>query len=152
VGRRPLVTLMRALTLAAVVLAITKWWLVPVRVTGRSMEPTYHNGNIRLINRLAYNQRLPQRGDVVSIRKEDQRMILLKRIVALPGEGVQVQEGRVFVNGSPALEPYALGQKVPSMRRAVLLKAGEYFVIGDNRDLSEYGIVQETEIRGKLLF
>ena len=79
-------------------------------------------------------------------------MILLKRIVALPGEQVEVRGGSVLVNGTVLQERYVRGNAVPSMRNVVVLKDDEYFVIGDNRDVSAYGVVRSHMIQGKVIF
>lgn len=152
VGRRPRRTFIRLIVVVAAILLVQKWLFVAVRVTGRSMEPTLRNGRISVLNLMAYRSRNPQRGDVVGIQLKGRRMILLKRVVGLPGERVQVLDGKVWINGQPLPEPYARGNQVPSTERESALKPGEYFVIGDNRDITEYGKVDRTELKGKVLF
>ena len=61
-------------------------------------------------------------------------------------------DGRVIVNGKPLNELYARGRSIPSTEEAVTLGKREFFVIGDNRDVSEYGRVEHDEILGKVLF
>ena len=70
------------------------------------MLPTYHDGQINFLNRLAYLRHEPQRGDVVGIRYSGDSILLLKRIVGLPGEEVSFDEGKLFINGKPLEEPY----------------------------------------------
>jgi signal peptidase I len=152
IGRNPTVTAVRLVLLVAVSLVAFKVVLVPVQVTGRSMEPSYRDGRINFMHLLAYRVREPQRGDVVGIQFEGSRLILLKRIVALPGERVSLREGRVFINGEPLDEPYARGADIPPTREEVLLESDQYFAIGDNRDDSAYGLVRRNEIQGKVLF
>ena len=79
-------------------------------------------------------------------------MILLKRIMGLPGEKIRFENGIVIVNDSPLEEPYTKGRRLPPILRNVTLGPDEYFVIGDNRDASEYGSVSRKELLGKVLF
>jgi signal peptidase I len=152
IGRNPAVTVVRMAIVVMISLVAFKLVLVPVRVTGKSMEPSYRDGRINFMHRLAYRVREPQRGDVVGIQFEGSRLILLKRIVALPGEGVAVRNSRVYVNGHALDEPYARGADIPPTREEVVLEADQYFAIGDNRDDSAYGLVRRAEIQGKVLF
>lgn len=152
IGRRPLVTLIRLLVLVVISLVAFRLVLIPIQVTGHSMEPTYRNGRINFLNQLAYRRRAPQRGDVVGIRFDESRLVLLKRVVGLPGERLAVRQGRVIVDGEPLAEAYARGQDLSSGRRETTLGPDEYFVIGDNREESAFGVVRRREIKGKVLF
>ncbi len=94
IGRRPRATLARIVVLVAVCVVTFKFVLLPIRVEGISMEPTYHDRRVNCVNRLAYWRHAPQRGDVVAIRFSDPgefsapRAMLMKRIIGLPGESV----------------------------------------------------------------
>src|SRR5882762_2152412 len=85
-GRRPERTAVRILVLVVVTFVLFKLILIPVRVEGPSMLPTYHTGQINFINRLAYLRHEPRRGDVIGVRFSGESRLLMKRIVALPGE------------------------------------------------------------------
>ena len=152
VGRKPRWTLARAVTLVAVSFVLFKFVFIPIRIEGTSMMPAYRDGRINLINRLAYRWRGPARRDVVAVRQDRHRLVLLKRVVGLPGERIKVRSGYVFINGERLEEPYAKGSSVPSSGDEVLLGPNEYFVIGDNRDVSVYGVVFLREIIGKAVF
>ena len=115
------------------------------------MTPTYRNGRFNLINRLAYRWHEPRRGDVVAVRAEGTYTVLLKRIVGLPGERVAIRQGHVLVNGHALNEPYARGREISAPRNGYLLGSDEYFVIGDNRDVSVYFKVHRDEILGRVL-
>jgi signal peptidase I len=87
--------------------------------------------------------RLPEEGNVV----------LLKRIVGLPGDRVAVVDGKVYINGEPLLEPYAIvGEEAPSTGREFRLGQDEYFVIGDNRVISIMRTIPQHYILGKVMF
>lgn len=106
------------------------------RVEGFSMEPTLHTNQYLLVNKVAYMVGEPQRGDVVVLRfPMDPRRDFIKRIVALPGEEVEVRGGIVYVNGRPLEEPYILAKPAyPYPKKRV--PPDSYFVLGDNRNNS----------------
>ncbi len=151
VGRRPLVTLLRALVLVLVSVLVFRFWLLPIRVTGTSMVPTYHDRQVNFINRLAYFHSHPKRGDIVCVRLSQQQLLLLKRVVGLPGERVAIRQGVVYINGDQIEEPYANG-KVPGRVAEFELKTSEYFVIGDNRPVSDLLRRDEQDILGKVIY
>jgi signal peptidase I len=70
--------------------------LIPVRVTGRSMEPTYRDGRVNFINRLAYGEANRGAATWWGCKREPSRLLVLKRIVGLPGERVSVRYGRIL--------------------------------------------------------
>ncbi len=148
VGRRPRRTLARVFALVVVSFVLFKFIFIPIRVEGNSMMPTYRNGRISLINRLAYHWHGPRRGDVVAAGTEGTYTVLLKRVVGLPGERIEILRGKVIVNGIPLSEPYARGHDIPP-RDEILLRDDEYFVIGDNRDVSICFPVRRSDIIGK---
>jgi signal peptidase I len=154
IGRRPKFTLVRIVVLVAVVLATTPAVILPVRVDGGSMMPTYHAGRINFVNRLAYRRREPQRGDVVSIRYSGYHLMLMKRVVGLPGETVEFIDGSLVVNGEKVAEPYV---QYPCNWNRLPQKLGpdEYFVVGDNRAMRiedhKFGAATRERIVGKVL-
>ncbi len=152
IGRRPARTLARLIVLILVSFVLFKFLFLPIRVVGNSMIPTYHNGRINLINRLAFRWHGPKRGDVIAVQLDSTRLVLLKRVVGLPGERIAVQAGRVVVNGRILDEPYAKVSDSPPSQNEIVLEADEYFVIGDNRDISAYGVVHQHEVIGKVVF
>jgi signal peptidase I len=153
-GRNPKRTLVRLLCMILVSFVLFRFVLIPIRVSGLSMWPTYKEGKVSLVNHLAYRWKKPQRGDIVAIRiPEDPNVVLLKRIVGLPGERVLVKKGRVYINGELLTEPYTTKTKDgQSIRREVTLDEDQYFVIGDNRPISILGPILDQQILGKVLF
>ena len=134
IGRNPKRTLMRAAVLVIVSLVVFHYVLVPIRVDGISMLPTYRENGVNLVYRLAYVAREPRRGDVVAVRLlAGAHRMFMKRIVGLPGETVAFHEGRLLITGQPLAEPYV---KFPCNWEQQPKQVGpnEYYVVGDNRD------------------
>ena len=154
VGRSPRNTLIRIAALVLVCCVLFHFVLLPVRVAGISMQPTYQDRSINVVNRLAYLWHEPRRGDVVSVRYAGIRLMLMKRIIGLPGETVAFDHGRVLINGQPLDEPY---EKWPSDWTLPPEKLGpdQYFIVGDNRTMPwqdhVFGRVDRDRIVGKVL-
>ena len=154
IGRRPKATLARIIVLVVTCFIVFNFWLLPIRIDGISMLPTYHTGQINCVNRLAYLRHEPRRGDIVSIRLAGPSVMFMKRIIGLPGETVSFQNGRAYINGQPLAEPYA---KLPCdwQSEPVLCGPTQYYVVGDNRSTSFAGHTQgraeRNRIVGKLL-
>lgn len=163
-GRSLKVTLLRAAVWAAVCVAVFKLLLVHVRVTGISMLPTCLDQSVYWVNRLAYVWHPPQRGDVVAVRfvpadgvisrLEPPNIMLLKRIIGLPGETVAFVNGRVLINGQILDEPYEEDGKGCSWNHSpVAVGPDQYYVVGDNRSMPEedhtHGLYERSRILGK---
>ena len=163
-GRNPGVTLLRAVVWAAVCVVGFKLSLVHIRVDGISMLPTCPDQAVYWVNRLAYVAHAPQRGDVVAIRivpadgtinrLEPPHIMLLKRIIGLPGETVAFVKGRVLINGQTLDEPYeADGEGCDWNRAPVTLGPDQYYVVGDNRsmppEMHTHGKYERSRIVGK---
>ena len=156
IGRNPKRTAIRALVLAVFCFVFFKFFIfkfivLPVRIEGNSMYPTYHDWGINFVNRLSYRHTLPQRGDVVGIRMAGPSVMLMKRIVGLPGETVAFENGRLMVNGAEMPEPYMQHYSYAPYMSPVTLGPNEYYVIGDNRPNSDQGRIERERIMGKIL-
>jgi signal peptidase I len=154
IGRNPAWTGVRIIVLVTLTFFLAKFVFIPIRVEGISMLPTYRQGRVNFVNALAYRSQGPQRGDVISIRMAGMRVMLMKRVVGLPGEVVAFRDGRLWIDGKPVAEPYV---KYPCTWQRDPEKVGpdEYYVVGDNRsmpraDHSE-GMAKRKRIVGKVL-
>lgn len=157
--------LFRDLIFALMLLALAMVFIVqPVKVEGTSMLPYLHDGERIFVNKLIYYDDYrwaPKiyRGDIVVFwYPEDPSKSYIKRVIGLPGDTVEVNDGRVRVNGRDLDETYLdpeLNRHPPS-RPPVQVKSGYYFVMGDNRDNSSdsriWGPVPKKYIYGKALF
>jgi signal peptidase I len=121
------------------------------------MWPTFHNGQINFLNRLAYMSHDPQRGDIVGVRPkgvEGNGLLYLKRIVALPGETIAFQNGKLLINDQPWDEPYV--QACNWNMAPIKLGFDEYYVVGDNRsmDIADHTkfAARRQQIVGRILF
>jgi signal peptidase I len=128
---------------------------MPVRTEGISMLPTYESGRLTLVNRLAYSQTPPARGDIVAITLAGEHVVYVKRIVGLPGERLGITDGVVHINGVPLPEPYVRHRR-PWTVDEVTLGPQEYFLIGDNRGMNaadhDFGRADRSRIAGKVVF
>ena len=132
--------------------------ITSVVVQGKSMMPTLREGDHCLLDRWTYRHQDPKRGDLVVLRDPGHTDYAVKRIVALPGESILLSDGKVFVNHQPLPEPYLFKNAqtlVPDGKdKLILLGKNQYFVLGDNRMVSEdsryYGPISRQHIIGNL--
>ena len=154
IGRNPKRTLARTVIWALACILIGKFVLLPIKVQGISMMPTYKPNKINLVNRLAYAFHPPQRGDIVAIKLAGFHLMYLKRIVGLPGETVAFHEGRLLINGEPLDEPYLI-YHCNWEHEPELVGPNEYYVVGDNRSMDffdhEQGRATRDRIVGKIV-
>jgi len=156
IGRNPKRTAIRALIIAVSCFVFFKFFVfrfivLPVRIEGYSMFPTYHDRGVNFVYRLAYRHTDPQRGDVVGIRMAGPSVMLMKRIVGMPGETVAFDHNRLIINGEEMPEPYMKNHSPVPYMAPVKLGANEYYVIGDNRMNSEQGRIDRDRIVGKVV-
>ncbi len=125
------------LVLLAVVILLLLQVVAPrFTVVGSSMEPSLHDGQRFVINKAVYFFREPEAGEVIVFKApKNPRDEYIKRIVALPGDTVEIKMGVVYVNGSPLDEPYIKDQPSYTLQ-AKKVPENEYFVLGDNRNNS----------------
>ncbi len=123
-------------------------------VVGSSMEPSFENGQRLLVNKVVYRLRDPQIGEVIVFHPPTGKQVdFIKRIIALPGDEIEIREGTVYVNDLALDEPYI--NSPPSYNLAEEeIPDGEYFVLGDNRnnsnDSHSWGTVPRENIIGKV--
>jgi signal peptidase I len=125
-----------------------------VRVDGFSMRPTLQDGEFVLVNRLAYRFGGVQRGDIIVFRyPSDTSQELIKRVIGLPGEHVEIRSGQVFINEQPMNEAYIAAQPVYSGTWQI--PENQLFVLGDNRndssDSHSWGLLPITNVIGKAI-
>ncbi|WP_238727019.1 signal peptidase I [Diplocloster modestus] len=129
---------------------------------GESMSPTLENGDTVLVNKLNYSITGPSRGDVVVFKPHgnENTHYYIKRVVGLPGETVEIKEGKIYIDGEVLEEELETEPVQEAGVAASLVKLGEdeYFVLGDNRNNSEdsrsadVGDVLKKHMLGKAWF
>ena len=148
-----------AVAIAAVILAFFK----PIIIQQQSMEPNFYSGDYVITSRQAYNIfGDPQRGDIIVFKSdlytdEGEAKNLIKRIIGLPGDTVEIIEGEVYLNGEVLNEEYIKEPGHSGEMEAVTVPEGELFVMGDNRRVSQdsrsgaVGTISQDTIVGKVV-
>jgi signal peptidase I len=120
---------------------------------GPSMQPNLYSGNRVMIEKISYRLETPGRGDVVVAEPSQSDVALIKRIVALPGETVEVRAGHVFINGVAIEEPWVENFGGLDYDRKEI-PAGHVFILGDNRssslDSRAIGPISIDDIKGRV--
>ena len=130
----------------------------PVRVEGTSMLPRLEDSDRLFINKFVYHFKSIERGDVVVFHyPRDPEKSYIKRVIALPGDRLRIDDGRVYVNGTLLREPYVPSRYRDSRSMAEsTIPAGCYFMMGDHRSISsdsrDFGPVERSLIYGKAFF
>jgi signal peptidase I len=147
-----------------VAMATGGWLFSGYTMTSAAMADAVKEGNLVLISRLAARTMDPRRGDVILFQVTGEENQLLRRIVGLPGESVEVRNGDIFINGVKLDEPWLVvdEKKVGNLESGVPVFFGpttvppeSYFVLGDNRlasrDSRLFGPVNRELMIGKAL-
>ena len=171
---------MEAVILAMIVFLLIHTSIRNFKVEGSSMNPTLESGQHLIVNKLVYSQldidrlsriipfwqaespesryaiHAPRRGEVIVFHfPRDPSKDFVKRVIGLPGEEVEIQQGKVYIDGEALPEPY-LDRGDTSRVGPLRLKEKEYFVLGDNRPSSNdsrvWGPVSEGYLVGKVWF
>jgi len=154
----------RFLLVALVIIVPLRLFIAePFIVSGCSMFPTFNNKEYLIVDKISYHQRTPQRGEVIVFKyPKDEQQYFIKRIIGLPGETVNIEQGGVVVssqespNGVRLKENYLPNQTQTFGRTEPLtLGSDEYFVLGDNRTASSdsrvWGVLPKHDIVGRVV-
>lgn len=143
------------LAVALSLIACMAWlrmYLGCVVVVGESMYPTFDSGDLLVVSKSAYAETAPRRGDLVVAKFRSE--FIIKRVVALPGEAVEVQDGAVRINGEPLAEGHAIQPGTLRIRRGELLQ-DRYAVLGDNRCETDgvlfFAVIPRERLVGKVI-
>jgi signal peptidase I len=139
-----------------VVIAIRLFIVEPHSVSGSSMNETFHDKDYLFVEKLSYLFTKPKRGDVIVFNPplEDRtKDRFIKRVIGVPGDEVRVSNGITYVNNIAQTESFVTHKSTQDA--SAVLKANEYFVMGDNRsgsyDSRSWGPITEDEIKGRVL-
>ena len=136
------------LIILVVVVLFRTFIATPIKVDGMSMYPTLEGNEIMILNKLGKIQRY----NIVVVKEEKEDLI--KRVIGLPNETIEIVEGNIYINGKKIEENYGKGET--SDYPKTKLKSDEYFVLGDNRENSKdsrsIGPVKKKQIKGNTSF
>ena len=146
-----------------IVYFIVTYLFTPVRVIGHSMVPGLNDGDFGFANTIARNTVGVKRGDIVIIYLDDSNSYLIKRLIGVPGDTVEMKDGTLYINGEAIEEDYLdeeytaqYGDAFFADIEEVCLGENEYYVLGDNRinsrDSRYYGPFTKEQIRAKSVF
>lgn len=144
----------------AVVLVVNNFLLINARVPSESMENTIMTGDRFFGNRLAYLFDDPERFDIVVFKyPDDESQLFVKRVIGLPGETVEIKDGKVYINGSQTPLDDSFTAETPTGDYGpYVVPEGSYFMLGDNRNHSgdsrfwKQPYVEKEKIVGKAIF
>lgn len=157
---------MKSIIIAAFLAVIIMQLIVPTVVKEHSMEPSFYGGDYLIVSKISYKIGDPKRGDVIIFKSDiplsnedpnGSKKLLIKRVIGLPGDVINIHDYKVFVNGEELNEPYINDGGTPGDVRDYTVPKGEYFVMGDNRTVSidsrrsEVGPVDKDRIVGKAI-
>ncbi len=133
------------------VIIIKTYMISPIIVNGDSMYSTLYDGDIMILNKMAYSKRDINRFDIVVIKYNGRHII--KRVIGLPGDTVKCEDNTLYINGVKYEEDYLDPNTNTSDFEIEEIKDGYYFVLGDNREVSmdsrEIGLIKASAIEGQ---
>jgi signal peptidase I len=150
-------------TVALIVVPVRLFVAQPFIVQGASMDPTFRNADYLIVDEISFKFREPRRGEVVIFRyPRDPSKFYIKRIIGLPGEMVEIQNGKIFVKTKDGSVLHKLNEAYfdsggisDGTDMNIFLKEAEYFVMGDNRskssDSRHWGALPKKLIVGRAL-
>lgn len=153
----------RDLGIAIVIAIVILIFLKPIIIQQESMQPNFYENDYVITSRQAYNLfGNPKSGDVIVFKSElidesGKNKYLIKRIIGLPGDEVEIKEGFVYVNGEKLEEDYIKEQGVSGEMAKMTVPKNEFFAMGDNRGNSRdsrdpaVGTVKKKDIVGKVV-
>jgi len=122
------------------------------QVHGQSMEPTLHSNQRLVVEKVSYRFHGPRRGDIVVLKSPQSSELLIKRVIGLPGEMVEIRQGQVYINGQKLDEQY-LEKPTGGHWGPLIVPPLHVFVLGDNRSFSNdsraFGMVPVKNIIGR---
>jgi len=145
--------LIETMVLVAIAFLVINALIGRFRIEQVSMQPNLHEGEYVIVDKVSYSFRQPARGEIVVLKNPSpSQPDLIKRVIGLPGETIDITGGQVHINGQSLTEPY-VKQPMGREQAAFTLQADQYFVMGDNRsnssDSREFGSRPLEDIVGR---
>jgi signal peptidase I len=146
---------------SAIVIPIRYFLFQPFFVKGQSMDPNFGDGDYLIIDEMTYRFRNPQRGEVIVFNyPQDPSQRFIKRVIGLPGETIEIKDGRIYIykDGKPEIldETDYLPQNLETTGNIkITIGENDFFVMGDNRNFSfdsrRFGLLPKGNIIGRVL-
>lgn len=152
------------IAIAIVIAGILLFFIKPVVIQQESMQPNYYSDDYVIVSKQSYSLFGEiERGDVIVFKTEMQDVNgkdknLIKRVIGLPGDTIEIRDGYVIRNGETLNEDYVAQQGISGEMAPVIVEQGKLFVLGDNRGVSqdsrskEIGQIDQDTIIGKVVF
>lgn len=151
------------IAIALLIAFVITQFVKPTIVKQSSMEPNFHDKDYLFVSKQAYKFKEPQRGDVVvfdsSLTDADGNdKLLIKRIIGMPGEELDIIDEKVYIDGVMLEETYTADGTTYGAIEDLVIPEGQYFCMGDNRDVSidsrdpAVGCVDEEQLVGRVFF
>lgn len=158
--KRVLLEYLRVIVITLIVTYGVLYFVQISRVYGTSMVPTFHEGNIVLVDKVFYKRGEPERNDIVVVDYHDANQnetFIIKRVVAVGGDHLEIKDNQVYLNGELLQEDYINGTMTNNEDMSIDIPEGKVFVMGDNRnnslDSRRLGYFDfEDDVIGKVFF
>ena len=135
----------------AIVLLVKEFIASPIIVSGDSMYSTLHDGDVMILDKMAYRNEEIKRFDIVVIKNGSRYII--KRVIGLPGETVKYIDNTLYINDKIYVEDFLDKDTQTGYIAVETIPKGFYYVLGDNREISldsrKLGLIEESAIEGK---
>ena len=158
--KRVLLEYLRVIVITLIVTYGVLYFVQISRVYGTSMVPTFHEGNIVLVDKVFYKRGEPERNDIVVVDYRDANQnetFIIKRVVAVGGDHLEIKDNQVYLNGELLKKDYINGTITNNEDMSIDIPEGKVFVMGDNRnnslDSRRLGYFDfEDDVIGKVFF
>lgn len=157
--KQEIISLLKSISFAVILALAISTFIKPTIVNGQSMYPTLKDKDYLIVNKLAYINQNPQRGDIIVFKTDlidnntNKKKDLVKRVIALPGEHIVIKDGEVFIDSKKLNEDYLHGVNTDGNIDMIVPK-NHIFTMGDNRpksrDSREIGAINIDDIIGKV--
>lgn len=157
--REEIISWIKLLVTAFLVALILKTFVFQIAIVDQlSMHPTLEPKNVLIVSKLTYRFNPPARGDIVVLRDELEDKLLVKRIIGLPEEKLEIKDHHVEINGVPLAKDWNTSENDSMGYSGGTVPQNSYFVMGDNRASSRdsrsdtLGAVSREDLQGKVVF